>query len=81
MGAPVIDETGISGDFEMTVDVRHANTSQYSDGPIRGGVDALIAMREMLTHELERQLGFKLERRKGPLEVLVVDQASRPTEN
>jgi len=81
MGDTVIDETGISGDFEMTVDVRHANTSQYSDGPIRGGVDALIAMREMLTHEFERQLGFKLERRKGPLEVLVVDQASRPTEN
>jgi uncharacterized protein (TIGR03435 family) len=81
MGVPVIDETGLSGDFDMTVDVRHARAGQYSDGPIRSGVEALIAMREMLTHEFERQLGFKLERRKGPFEVLVVDQASRPTEN
>jgi uncharacterized protein (TIGR03435 family) len=38
------------------------------------------------THEdwpalLERQLGLKLEARKEPVELLIVDHASRPSEN
>jgi len=40
-----------------------------------------MAMGEMLAHEIEQQLGFRLERRKGPIEVLVIDQAVRPSEN
>jgi uncharacterized protein (TIGR03435 family) len=80
MNVPVVDKTGIFGDFNMTVDVRHANVRDFGDGPLKGP-DLVRAMGEMLAHEVEQQLGLKLERRKGPMEVLVVDQALRPSEN
>ena len=78
---PVVDMTGLKGWYEVklewTPDPRQ--TRSPSEGgavpPVPdGGVSIFTAVQE--------QLGLRLESRKGPLEVLVVDRAERsPMEN
>jgi uncharacterized protein (TIGR03435 family) len=66
----VVDETGLSGVFEIVLDA-----APYSlDGsPDAAGPSIFTALQE--------QLGLKLEARKAPVEILVVDRAERPSEN
>ncbi len=64
---PVVDQTGLSGSFDITFDWKP------------GEPDAPSAS---LFAALQEQLGLKLEARKIPLEVLVVDHAEKvPKEN
>jgi uncharacterized protein (TIGR03435 family) len=74
---PVLDETGLSGRFDFTLEWTpetngppspNPNASAESDGPT-----FLDALRE--------QLGLKLESTKGPVRTLVVDHVERPSEN
>jgi uncharacterized protein (TIGR03435 family) len=67
----VVDETGLGGMF--TVDL------EFSD-PRRLGQDAAADAVSMFT-ALQEQLGLSLESDTGPVEVLVVESAQRPTEN
>jgi uncharacterized protein (TIGR03435 family) len=66
----VVDETSLSGVFEIVLDA-----APYSlDGsPDAAGPSVFTALQE--------QLGLKLEARKAPVEILVVDRAERPSEN
>lgn len=71
MKALVVDQTGLAGEFEVklvwTPDDRPAPEDQQ-------GASIFAAVQE--------QLGLKLESRKGPMEVMVVDRAEKtPTEN
>ena len=43
MNVPVADETGIAGNFNMTVDVRHARSNEGREGSLRGA-DLVRAM-------------------------------------
>jgi uncharacterized protein (TIGR03435 family) len=69
----VTDKTGLSGlfDFELrwsdAVDAANQTTS-LSDAPA-------------LTTAVQEQLGLRLQPDRGPVEVLVVDRVSEPTEN
>ena len=69
---PVFDQTGLDGIYEIkllyTPDVR-ANR----ENPDPGDINILQAVQE--------QLGLKLEPRKMPVEVLVVDHLEKPTAN
>ena len=68
---PIIDMTGLSGMYEVKLEWALQQVQNPSDtvGP-------------SLFTALEEQLGLKLEARKGPLEVLVVDSAEKvPTAN
>jgi uncharacterized protein (TIGR03435 family) len=69
VGGPVVDKTGLEGEYE--IDLRYAldpETRRADTGS--------------LASAMEKQLGLKLEERKGPAEVLVVDHAERtPAEN
>jgi len=71
MRALVVDETGLEGDFEVKL------IWTPDDRPIpddERGASVFTAVQE--------QLGLKLEARKGPMDVLVVDRAEKtPTEN
>jgi uncharacterized protein (TIGR03435 family) len=65
---PVVDMTGLVGTFDISV-----TWSPESDEP-REGASLFTALQE--------QLGLRLEARKGPVDVLVVDQAEKvPAEN
>jgi uncharacterized protein (TIGR03435 family) len=68
---PVLDKTGLTGFYEF--DLKYANeVSPAPDEP--AGPSIFTAVQE--------QLGLKLESKKGPVEVLVVDHAERvPLEN
>jgi uncharacterized protein (TIGR03435 family) len=76
---PVLDRTGLSGDYTFTL-VWAPDDSQYG-GRGAGRGDAPRSDSSFFT-AIQEQLGLRLEPQKGPVEILVVDHAeSVPTEN
>jgi uncharacterized protein (TIGR03435 family) len=72
LGRPVVDQTGLQGQYELTLnwtdDDGPSPASNASNGP-------------SLFTAIQEQLGLKLEATKGPVPVLVIDRAERPSEN
>jgi uncharacterized protein (TIGR03435 family) len=77
MDHPVIDQTGLKGLFDIHLKFAHdePGESPNSAAPAHGdwGVSIFAAM--------QQQLGLKLSPATGPVEVLVIDHAERPSEN
>jgi uncharacterized protein (TIGR03435 family) len=81
LGRAVQDETGLKGVFDFKLewepdaDTRSTNVDDASESTgARSGPSIFTAIRE--------QLGLRLEQRKGPVEVIVIDHiASTPTAN
>jgi uncharacterized protein (TIGR03435 family) len=76
----VVDQTGIKGLFNFTLNVGDFDVND----PVFGGKyeEMQSAAFSSLSAALEKQFGFKLEHRKVPLESLVVDSGNKiPTEN
>jgi uncharacterized protein (TIGR03435 family) len=69
LGRPVIDQTGLKGRYELTLNW----TEDDVPSPASSGPSLFTAIQE--------QLGLKLEATKGPVPVLVIDHAERPSEN
>jgi uncharacterized protein (TIGR03435 family) len=65
--SPVTDLTGVPGAYDFTLE-------WSTDGDASDVLSALLAA-------LQDQLGVKLEMRKLPLDVLVIDRAEKPSEN
>lgn len=74
---PVIDETGLAGEFDL--DMLFAPDS--AAGALVGPPPASVADAPALPTALQDDLGLKLDSRRGPVDVLVVDRIERPTEN
>jgi uncharacterized protein (TIGR03435 family) len=75
--APVVDMTGLSGRFDFAVDI----ASYFSiDKPMTKD-EAAENLAVAFQSALQAQLGLKLESRKAPVDVLVVDHAEKPSEN
>jgi uncharacterized protein (TIGR03435 family) len=74
---PVLDQTGLTGtfDFELT----WSGDKTYSGE--RGGTTAEAPSAPELFTAIQEQLGLRLELRKAPLEILIIDHAEKPTEN
>jgi uncharacterized protein (TIGR03435 family) len=71
---PVIDMTGLKGTYDIRLEF-----AETRSGPLVGSPDPQAP--ELFT-ALTEQLGLRLESRRGPVAVLVVDSALRqPTEN
>jgi uncharacterized protein (TIGR03435 family) len=87
---PIVDMTGLKGQFDLTVEV---NPEDYTPMLIRSAIYAGEVMSPRAMSLLDRtssaplmdavqQTGLKLEARKAPLDVLVIDEASKtPTAN
>ena len=72
LGRSVVDKTGLDGVFDFKLEW----------APEGWSPNAMMAPRPSLFTALQEQLGFRLEARKGPVEVLVIDRVeSTPTEN
>lgn len=71
LGAPVIDETGITGSHNFSLeftDPRYPRPAQADSPP-------------ELPAALQEQLGLRLEAAKQPIEVLIVDHLEKPSAN
>jgi uncharacterized protein (TIGR03435 family) len=84
LGEPVLDKTGFTGEFDIDLnytdeDVMKSPGSAATDdadgNQLPAGPNLSIVVAAM------DQLGLKLQPAKGPVEVLVVDHAERPTAN
>src|SRR5437762_9159339 len=74
MGAPVLDMTGLTGIYDFTVDTSGLGFNGNSPASPNAGPSIFTAV--------EENLGLKLEARKAPIDVLVIDHVERvPTEN
>ncbi len=72
VGRPVVDKTGLTGSFDLTLDWSVDDSTTRND--TETGPSIFTALQE--------QLGLKLESGKGPVETIVVDRAERaPTDN
>jgi uncharacterized protein (TIGR03435 family) len=77
MRRPVVDETGLAGEFDLDVFFQPEGLGGALVGPPPQSVSDAPA----LTTALQDELGLRLEPRRGPVDVLVVDRIERPTGN
>jgi uncharacterized protein (TIGR03435 family) len=77
MRRPVIDETGLTGEFDLDVFFQPEGLG----GALVGPPPPSLSDAPALTTALQDELGLRLEPRRGPVDVLVVDRIERPTGN
>ena len=88
---PVLDETGLTGGYDFTVDLSRYIDLAAVQGPggdpghegrgVTSPMDASI-IENALVMAMREQLGLKLESKKRPIDMIVVDRAEKlPTEN
>jgi uncharacterized protein (TIGR03435 family) len=88
LGRAVIDKTGLTGNFDI-----HLEWAPDEWAPDESEVARLLAVLPpgvpnpppsdgpSIFVAVQEQLGLKLESQKGPVEVLVIDRAEKPSEN
>jgi len=67
---PVLDQTGLTGFYDFKI--------EFARDPAAAANDSSAAS---LVTAVQEQLGLKLESRKAPIEILVIDHAERPSGN
>lgn len=76
---PVLDKTGLAGRYNFKL------RWTPEDAPAAAGADGLSAGSDTSAPDLftavQEQLGLKLESRKAPMDVIVIDHIEKPTEN
>ena len=75
IGTAVIDKTGLTGEYNFVITFGPDQLQSRADP----GLDA--AAGPTFIEALRQQLGLKLERQKGPIDILVIDRAERPDPN
>jgi uncharacterized protein (TIGR03435 family) len=86
---PILDQTGLTGTYDFALDV---SPEDYMAMIVRSALSAGVQLPPQAMRALEasgdtffsaiEKLGLKLEPRKGPVEILVIDHMERkPTEN
>jgi uncharacterized protein (TIGR03435 family) len=90
LGRPVVDKTGLTGVYDVTLDFspESMGPGPKGPGPGAGGGNPAEAPHDSndsgptIFTALQEQLGLKLESRKGPVNLLVVDSVEKmPTKN
>jgi uncharacterized protein (TIGR03435 family) len=79
-GRTVIDRTGLSGSFDIELNFDPSSAAKAPPGAPPGPTPTDETKPSIFT-ALQEQLGLKLESTRGPIDVLVIDQAERPTAN
>jgi len=85
VGRPVVDETGLTGRFNYKL----VWTPGQADLPISRNPPPPDVLRQLaidpngpsIFTALQEQLGLRLEARKIPTEVLLIDSVQKPAEN
>jgi uncharacterized protein (TIGR03435 family) len=81
LGSPVQDETGLDRLYDFKLEVTPDSIRALGNaGPVRPNSEQADPGPSIFT-ALQEQLGLKLEERKGPVEVMVVDHADHASAN
>ena len=78
-GHLIVDKTGLTGSYSWTL-----QWTPETNGPLGapGGPNATPDSSEpSFFTALQEQLGLKLESARGPVDVLIIDRAEKPSEN
>jgi uncharacterized protein (TIGR03435 family) len=70
---PVVDKTGLTGTYNIKLTCTPGYITNRESGPGLSDISVFQA--------LEEQLGLKLEARKEPVEILVIDHVEKPSGN
>jgi uncharacterized protein (TIGR03435 family) len=87
LGRTVVDQTGMAGKFDIKLEWTPEETQQMFGGPppLAGGDAPKSTAPEMagpsIFTAIQEQMGLRLESQKGPVEMLIVENAEKPTEN
>jgi uncharacterized protein (TIGR03435 family) len=83
LGSTVVDKTGLTGKFDVTAE--WAPDENQAAALLPPGVPppppAADNAGPSIFTAMQEQLGLKLESQKGPVEVLIIDRAEKPSEN
>jgi uncharacterized protein (TIGR03435 family) len=79
LGHPVIDDTGLTGKYDLTLDWASQNTA--SSSAVSDDTGAVSDAPASIFTAVQEQLGLKLEVRKGPVTYVVIDHLEKPTAN
>ena len=75
---PVLDETGLSGKYDFQFRLTDVQLGMRVE---QNGIPAADAEGASVFTALQDQLGLKLEPRRAPIQVFVIDRVERPSEN
>jgi len=74
---PIVDQTGLTGRYDYFMDI-----NAYITDEMRNQSGPPVEAPSIIANALQGQLGLKVEAKKTPLEVLVVDKMEKtPTDN
>ena len=71
LGSPVVDETALNGTYSFSLEFTDPRDPHPTDADSRPDIFSAV----------QDQLGLKLEAKKAPVEVLVIDHVERPSAN
>jgi uncharacterized protein (TIGR03435 family) len=78
--APVVDQTGLKGRYDLTVNIAKYAADMAAQGKSLDGAPADPLT--LISLVLQEELGLKLESKKMPLDLVIVDHAEKaPVEN
>jgi uncharacterized protein (TIGR03435 family) len=80
MGRPVIDSTGIAGIYEYRLEWT-PDESQIQGELAATAPEFADPHAQSIFTAIQEQLGLKLEAGKGPVQILVIDHAEKPSQN
>jgi uncharacterized protein (TIGR03435 family) len=80
MDRPVIDRTGLKGGFDFNLAFTRELPPGMREGALINGAQ-VDTSGPTIFEALQKQLGLRLDRLKGPAEVIVVERAEKPLAN
>lgn len=81
LGRTVIDKTGLTGKYDISLEWTPDESQTALLPPDAPKPSASDIQGPSIFTALQEQLGLKLESQKGPVDMLVIDRAEKPTEN
>jgi len=84
LGQPVVDRTGLTGDYDFTLKFSPEGTTAHEENGRKvttTSLSSVDAHNAALLSAIEEQLGLKVEPQTIPLPVLVIDRAEKPAAN
>lgn len=81
LGRPVLDKTGLSGRYDLTLKWTPDEVADRRSGSSPASVSLSDSSLPSIFTAIQEQLGLKLKSGKGPVPVLIVDSVQMPSEN